>query len=240
MYQERFYRNKFKGEKLIFFNVCIYETDLCIGASSNLYDNAYEVVSFYRKQLEDFVKVYPEFLVSLVPWSPPPDAPYIAASMCKAAEKAGVGPMAAVAGAFSELTGRELLKYSDEIIVENGGDIFMSTRSPRKVGIYAGNSPFSERLAVEILPDVSPIGICTSSGTVGHSLSFGNADAALILSKDTFLADAAATAAGNLVKSPADIQAALDFVSGIDGITGALIVIGDRLGVWGDIKLTGI
>ena len=240
MYQERLYRESFKGENLIFFDVCVYETDLRIGACSNLYDKALEVVLFYREQLESFIKVYPEFLTSLVPWRVPNDAPSIVKDMCRASEKVGVGPMAAVAGAFSELTGRELLKYSDEIIVENGGDIFLSTKTSRKVGIYAGNSPLSEKIALEISPEMSPVGICTSSGTVGHSLSFGKADAALILSKDTFLADAVATAAGNMVKEPGDIEKALEFVSKTDGVSGALIIIGDKMGMWGDIKLAGV
>ena len=240
MYQERFYRDRFKGVNLTFFDVCVYETDLRIGARSNLFDNALDIVKFYREQLESFIKSYPEFLSSLIPWKAPHDAPFIVKSMCRASEKTGVGPMAAVAGAFSELTGTELLKYSDEIIVENGGDIFMSTKKSRKVGIYAGNSLLSEKLAVEISPEMSPVGICTSSGTIGHSLSFGKADAALVISKDTFLADAAATAAGNRVKEPSDIEPALDFVSKIHGVTGALIIIGDKLGVWGDIKLTGV
>jgi hypothetical protein len=240
MYQERFYRDRFKGDDLTFFDVCVYETDLRIGACSNLFDIALKIVKFYREQLEAFIKAYPEFLSSLIPWNAPHNAPFIVESMCRASEKAGVGPMAAVAGAFSELTGTELLKYSDEIIIENGGDIFMSTKKSRKVGIYAGNSPLSEKLAIEISPEMSPVGICTSSGTIGHSLSFGKADAAVIISKDTFLADAVATVAGNRVKEPSDIEATLNFVSEIHGVTGAMIIIGDKLGVWGDIELTGV
>lgn len=237
MYEKRFYRESFKGENLVFFDVCLYETDLYIGACSNLYDAALKSAEFYRMQLEEYIKVNPEFLTSLVPIKAESNAPQIIQHMCNAAEKAGVGPMAAVAGAISELTGLDLLRYSDEVIVENGGDIFMSFKSTRRVGIYAGNSPLSNKLALELTPDKSPLGICTSSGTVGHSLSFGNADAALIISKDTFLADAVATATGNIVKSADDIEKALDFAAGIDGIEGALIIIGDKLGAWGDIRL---
>lgn len=237
MYEERLYRNMFKGDSLEFFNVCIYETDLCIGASRNLHEQAFNAAGKFRSQIETYIKMHPAFLTSLVPLKACTGAPAIVAGMCEAAEKAGVGPMAAVAGAISEMTGMELLKYSDEIIVENGGDIFISTRTPRKVGIYAGKSPLSEKLALEITPDSTPLGICTSSGTVGHSLSFGKADAALIVSKSTFLADAAATAVGNMVKSPSDIEKALEFASGINGIEGALVIIGDKLGVWGNIKL---
>ena len=237
MYEERFYRNTFKGMNLTFFNVCILETDLCIGACSDLYEQAYSIAAKYRLQVETYIKDHPDFLTSLSPIEPVPDAPYIITAMCAAACKAGVGPMAAVAGALSEMTGRELLRFSDEVIVENGGDIFISTKTVRKVGIFAGKSPLSEKLVLEIMPEKSPLGLCTSSGTVGHSLSFGKADAALVVSADTLLADAVATALGNRVKSPEDIEAALEFASAIEGVEGALVIIGDRLGAWGDIKL---
>lgn len=237
MYEERWYREGFNGGNLTYFKVCVYETDLYIGAGSNLYDQAQEAVIRYREQLQSYIRMHPEFLTSLEPLEAKPGAPFIAAEMCRAARKAGVGPMAAVAGAFSELVGRELMKFSDEVIVENGGDIFLHTRTVRRVGIYAGNSPLSGKLAVEIGPDRSPLGICTSSGTVGHSLSFGKADAALVISGDTFLADSAATALGNRVKSGEDIGPALEFISEIQGVQGALVIIGDKLGVWGDIRI---
>jgi Uncharacterized conserved protein len=237
MYEKRFYRDSFKGGNLIFFDVCIYETDLCIGASSNLQDIATRYAEFYRHQLEEYIKVNPDFLTSLVPITAGNGAPEIIKHMCDAAEKAKVGPMAAVAGAISELVGLELLKFSDEVIVENGGDIFMSFNTTRRVGIYAGKSPLSDKLSLMLTPNKSPLGICTSSGTVGHSLSFGKADAALIISKDTFLADAVATATGNIVKTHDDIEKALNFAAGIEGIEGALVIIGNKLGAWGDIKL---
>lgn len=240
MFEERLYRNRFKGINLTFFNVCILETDLCIGACSDLHEQAYNIAGKYRLQIEEYVKSHPDFLTSLIPVEPAPGAPYIITAMCGAARKAGVGPMAAVAGALSEVTGKELLRLSDEVIVENGGDIFMSTKAVRRVGIFAGKSPLSEKLALEIMPEKSPLGICTSSGTVGHSLSFGKADAALVVSADTFLADAVATALGNRVNSPEDMEAALEFASGVEGVEGALVIIGDKLGAWGDIKLASI
>ncbi|MDP4094855.1 MAG: UPF0280 family protein [Bacillota bacterium] len=238
MYQERTYRNLFKGINLEFFDVCVLETDLCIGASRNLYKEALEPIKKYRKQIEEYIGLHPEFLTSLEPIEASQQAPYIIKAMCEAAKKAGVGPMAAVAGAISEMVGNELLAYSEDIIVENGGDIFIKTGTVRKVGIYAGKSPLSEKIALEISPEMTPMGICTSSGTIGHSLSFGKADAAVIISKNTFLADAAATALGNRVKSADDISSALEFVSGIEGIEGALVIVGEKLGAWGSIKLS--
>lgn len=237
MYEERLYRNLFKGINLEFFDVCVYETDLRIGASRNLYEEALSSVKKYRQQIEVYVSLYPEFLTSLEPVKVQPGAPPIVVRMCEASRKAGVGPMAAVAGAVSEMVGFDLLKYSDEVIAENGGDIFIRTNETRKVGIYAGNSPLSEKVALEISPEKTPLGVCTSSGTVGHSLSFGKADAAVILSKDAFLADAVATATGNIVKSAADIETAIQFASSIEGVEGVLVIIGDKMGAWGDVKL---
>ena len=237
MHEERTYRNMFKGINLKFFDVCAHETDLRIGAHKDLHRQALSSVAKYRDQLEAYIKLYPEFAASLKPVEAQSGAPVIVSKMCKASKKVGVGPMAAVAGAMSEMVGLDLLEFSDEIVIENGGDIFLKTDEVRKAGIYAGKSPLSEKLALEITPKKTPLGICTSSGTVGHSLSLGKADAAVILSKDTFLADAAATAVCNMVKSSYDIERAVDFASGIDGVQGALIIMDGKIGAWGDIKL---
>jgi ApbE superfamily uncharacterized protein (UPF0280 family) len=245
MYQERFYRNIFKGANLQFFDVCVYETDLKIGASKNLYKEALLNVMKYRKQIEDYTKLNPEFLRSLEPVKIKEEALVkevspIVGRMISASQKAGVGPMAAVAGAISEMVGGELLKYSEEVIIENGGDLYIKTNSIRRVGVYAGDSPLNGKIALNIYPEKTPLGICTSSGTVGHALSFGKADAAVVISKDAFLADAVATAVGNRVKSVSDIQKAMEFASKIEGIEGVLVIIGDSIGAWGDIEIDGL
>ena len=134
--------------------------------------------------------------------------------MAQVGQQTGVGPMAAVAGAMAELIGKKLLDYSPEVIVENGGDIFMKISRRRRIGIFAGNSPFTDKLALELEPEETPLGICTSSGTVGPSLSLGTTDATIVASTSAALADAAATAVGNLVKTADDLQGALDFGRG--------------------------
>ena len=145
--------------------------------------------------------------------------------------------MAAVAGAFAEFVGRELLRISPEVIVENGGDIFLKTGKTRLVGVYAGESPYTGKIALKVEPADTPLGICTSSGTVGHSLSFGKADAVIVLSPSTSLADAAATAIGNIVQTADDVQKALDFARGVAGLLGVAVIINDKMGVWGKINL---
>ena len=123
------------------------------------------------------------------------------------------------------------------MIVENGGDLFMATRRERKVGIFAGGSPFTRRLAVIIPPAPEGLGVCTSSATVGPSLSLGKADAALVKADSAVLADAAASALGNRVRGDEDLESAMAYVMRRAGVRGALVVVGEHLGAAGDIKL---
>lgn len=234
------YRKLFHGKNIEYFRAAVKQTDLQIGADRNLYDQAISLINICRKQIENHIKNNPDFLTSLTPLSCTRNSPYIVKKMCSASYKAGVGPMAAVAGAISEIVGTNLLKYSNEIIIENGGDIFIKSNIQRTISIYAGDSPLSKKLGLIVEPDSTPLGICTSSGKIGHSLNFGNADAVVIVSKNTALADATATAAANIVKTDKDINIAIDFAKKIDGVTGMIIIIDDKLGIWGDIKILPI
>ncbi len=236
-YQPRTYRHWIEGKDLIPFDVTVKETDLYIRASSNLQRKAHRLVLKYRHQLEGYIKLNPVFVTSLEPLVVPDYAPAIVRQMAEAARKAGVGPMAAVAGAVAECVGRELLDFSPEIIVENGGDIYLKILSKRIVGVYAGDSPLTGKIGLEINARDTPLGICTSSGKVGHSLSYGKSDAVVVLSASTALADAAATAIGNRVNQSADIDAAIEFGRSIDGLKGIIIVVGKSVGAWGDVKL---
>ncbi len=235
--QPRTYRHWVEGEDLTAFGVTVQETDLYIRAAANLHRQARRLVLKYRQILEDYVERTPAFLTSLEPLSISDDAPEIVCQMALAAEKVGVGPMAAVAGAVAEFVGKELLCRSPEIIVENGGDIFLRSLKKRIVGIYAGKSPLSGKIGLEISGQETPLGICTSSGTVGHSLSFGQADAVIVVSPSAIMADAAATAIGNLIKKPDDINLGIEFARGIKGINGVVIIKNENIGIWGEVKL---
>ncbi|MFH1562109.1 MAG: UPF0280 family protein [Nitrospirota bacterium] len=237
MYEKRWYRDLIKTDDLVTFEVVIEETDLLVMATKDLTSEVTKLVIEIREELKRYIAVDPEFKESLVPYKISADAPKIVKEMAEAAKIVGVGPMAAVAGAIAEYVGRRLLKNSKEVIVENGGDIFIKSLRKRKIGIYAGLSPLSNKITVEIDGQETPLGICTSSGTVGHSLSFGKADAAMVLASSTALADAAATKIGNLVKQPEDIEQALEFAKTVTGLKGVIIIKDDRMGVWGDIKL---
>jgi len=236
-YEERTYRNWVRADNLVKFEVIEKETDLLIMAETNLYDKALAFVLKYRSQLETYIEKDEKFLKALSPHRIQYDAPPIVKAMAAAARRAKVGPMAAVAGAVAEYVGRDLRPWSDEIIVENGGDIFLKINQPRKVGIWAGASRFSGRIALELDPRPKPFSVCTSSGTVGHSLSFGRADAVVIVAESALLADAAATAVGNAVKETKDIEHALKLAKKIRGLDGVLIVKDDQMGALGKVKI---
>jgi len=240
MYKPRTYRHWIKDSELVSFNVTVKETDLYIRARNNLKAKALEAVIKCRTPLEEYIESHPLFLSSLEPCSVEKDAPAIVREMAQAAQVVGVGPMATVAGAVAEAVGKDLLAYSPEVIVENGGDIFMKISKTRLIGIYADKSPLTGKIALEISPEQTPLGICTSSGTVGHSLSLGTADAVIALSHSTALADAAATALGNSIKSAEDIALAIEQAQTIDGLDGVVIIKGDKVGLWGKVKIVSL
>ena len=236
-YEERIYRNYVRADNLVKFEVIEQETDLLILAETNLYDKAMASVLRYRAELEKYIESDPQFGKSFSPVAVRYNAPAIVKEMAVAARRVKVGPMAAVAGAIAEFVGLDLLPFSNEVIVENGGDIFLKIKQTRKVGIFAGKSPFSEKIALEVEPRETPFSICTSSGTVGHSFSFGKADAVVVISGSGSLSDAAATRIGNAVMEISDIDPALKIAKKIRGLEGVLIVKDDHLGALGKIKI---
>lgn len=237
MYQPRTYRHWIRDTDLTSFSAVVKETDLRISARTNLRRKALRLVSKYRTTLERYIKQHPAFLTSLEALPIDDDTPHIVKLMLEAASKAGVGPMASVAGAIAECVGTELSAFSPEVIVENGGDIYLRSLKKRVIGIHAGNSPLSGNIGLEINRRDTPLGICTSSGTVGHSLSYGKADAVVALSRSATLADAAATAIGNLIKEPADISDGIEVAKSIAGLKGVIIIIGSDMGLWGEVKI---
>ena len=241
-YLERSYRELHRQQDLVHFQVVVKETDLDIGVRKDRYTPELikwveDLIRAGRQTLEEYIKRDPQFLKALTPYSLLPDAPPLALEMARSAELVGVGPMAAVAGTMAAWVGQALSKRTRDVVVENGGDIYIRTNRVRTVGIFAGQSPLSNRLALEISPKQSPLGICTSSGRVGPSLSFGQADAVVILSPSASLADAVATAAGNLVQVKEDIEKAVRLASSIPGVTGAVVIMDDQLAAWGQVKL---
>jgi len=160
--------------------------------------------------------------------------------MAEAARVAGLGPLSAVAGAVAEAVGTDLLQLCEEVIIENGGDIFLSSRTERTIGLYAGQSALTGRIGVLVSPETMPVGVCTSSATVGHSLSLGKADACTVVARSTALADAFATMLCNIVREPSALNEVLARVDVPRHVTGIVMTFGDKLALQGDIRLVDI
>jgi len=236
-FTERTYRNKILNHNLISYEVKVRETDLFISSDIDLTEAALASVYRYRGHLESYIKTHPHFLTSLLPIKIDELAPQIVRDMLKVSGAAGVGPMAAVAGAIAEYVGMDLLFLTSNVIVENGGDIYLKSNKEIKVGIFSGESSLNNRMALRVTPEEMPVGICTSSATVGPSLSFGRADAVCVKSKSASMADAAATAIGNLTKTKRDIKKAIAFGSQLKDVLGILIIVEGELGLWGKMEL---
>ena len=237
-YRERTYRRRVDAGNLVAFEIQVKETDLHILASADLREAAANLVFQYRGQLESHIAGHHAFLTALTPLAEEAPVPPIIKAMLKAAIATEVGPMAAVAGAMAEYVGRGLLAAgAAEVVVENGGDIFLARRQESVVGIFAGTSPLSNKIGIRIDASRMPLGVCTSSGRIGHSLSLGRADAVTVLAADTCLADAAATRLGNEVKGSGDIDHALAVAKTIAGLDGVVIIQDQRMGAWGNVEL---
>jgi ApbE superfamily uncharacterized protein (UPF0280 family) len=237
MYEERFYRGISRPQDLLCYEVSVKETDLFCCTGTDLRPFIEERVLFYRNQLEGYIKAKPLFKESLLPADFDPFAPRIVKEMIRASSSLGVGPMATVAGAIAEFIGNDIAALTDEYIVENGGDIFLKTARDRVVLIYAKDSPYSERVGIRLKGRETPYGICTSSATVGPSLSLGKADAVCVVGDSALFADGLATYVGNIVKKKEDIRIAIEKGKAFPKVSGILIILGEQMGAWGDLEI---
>jgi ApbE superfamily uncharacterized protein (UPF0280 family) len=241
-YCTRTYRHFPDQAGLVVSLVQIQETDLHILATRDVKERAMELVIQYRLQLENYIVKHPLFLATLDPLPLDFLAPPLVREMLVAGQKAGVGPMAAVAGVIAEFVGKALAADGiQEIIVENGGDLYVQRLQECSVAIFAGQSPLSYKVGLRLLPSQMPVGVCTSSGTVGHSLSFGKADSVTVVARSTALADAVATRLGNEVgatlSAKAGVERALAKAREIEGIEGAVVICGEVMGAMGAVEL---
>lgn len=232
------YRGDIRSD-LVRFAVVVKESDLLILADRDLSEQVREIVITERDRLERFIAGNPGFLHALVPISVPETAPAIVKAMAEAGAAAGVGPMAAVAGAVCDAVARGIGHDTSELIIENGGDLYVRVRQERIVAIYTGERT-SPSLGLRVRPGGGALGICTSSGRIGHSLSLGDSAAATVLAPTSALADAAATAVGNVVRGRHGIRDGLAAAGAICGVLGAVIVRGGELGAWGQVELVDL
>ncbi|MFW6135122.1 MAG: UPF0280 family protein [Elusimicrobiota bacterium] len=232
----RTYRRRIKSPDLLSFQVQEKESDLLIQAPILLQKEALDTLKYFRKTLESYIKQNPEFKKTLKPYPPDDFASPIIREMIEVSALCQVGPMAAVAGCTSQYVAENLLKKTSEIIIENGGDIYIKSSRIRNVIIYAGSSPLSNKIYLKVDSRKKGIGLCTSSGTVGPSFSMGKADAVTVLSYSAALADAAATAIGNIIQTKDDIKKGLNLAQTITGLMGLVIIKDDQMGIWGEIS----
>jgi ApbE superfamily uncharacterized protein (UPF0280 family) len=236
-YRERTYRKRARAKDLVSFHVAVKETDLWVSAERSLENETRDLILDHRHQLERYIQSHPDFLTTLQSYPQDPYAPALVRDMIEATRGVGVGPMASVAGAIAQYVAKGLHQWSDQVIVENGGDIFLKANRPVTVSIFAGESPMSGKIGVVIPKEKMPLGICSSSGTVGHSLSMGVADLVCLLSPSAVLADGAATALGNRIKNKRALEKVAMWADQIKGIMGGLVILGDKMATWGEIEL---
>lgn len=200
------------------------------------FEKASQAIISLRTDLEDYLAHNPPFLDSLVPVTPTLNPPEIALRMHRASELTGIGPMASVAGVLAQMAcERAALKGCQEVVVENGGDLFVNLKEPLTIGIYAGERVLKGKLAFRLNGEDMPLAICSSSSFMGHSLSFGQCDLATVTSKNGALADSAATLAGNLVKSEDDLESTVNIILSIPGVEGVFLVKNDKIGLGGKL-----
>lgn len=230
------------------FQVVVNETDLfitcCETALPDLPRLARDTVQDLRRILEAWIIRYPAFRESYNPVLLPRGilAPPLVRTMSRAAAQAGVGPFAAVAGAIAHATADVLHRYSDDIIVENGGDLCLYSRSDRVVGLLAHPD---EGITLGVLVEgtknaQTPVCVCASSATIGHSTSFGKGELAVIRATDGALADAHATAFCNSLHCPEDVKPLLKKAQHTKGIDGIFLQCGEALGLWGAVELVAV
>lgn len=242
-YRIRLYRDRFNRGRWKIFNVGYRESDLCIGVDGPSYTPSMEAFAAtalqeIRREMEAYLATDPRYGATLSPYTPAPGAPEILFRMAEAASKAGIGPMGAVAGAVAEHIGKRITaEYGcREVIVENGGDIYADVAEGMDIPVFAGSSPLSEKVGI-FIPSGGRIGICTSSGTVGPSLSLGKADAVMTVCEGAALADSYATAFANLIRTKEDIAPVMERIKAVPEILGAICIKDDRFGICGDYGL---
>ena len=243
-YRERSYRGRFSNDERRWFCVKFLESDLWIGVDNGSYSafmesDTYAMLVDLRRTMDAYLLIDPQYKTALTPYDAGLEAPDILKEMSRVSHKTGIGPMSAVAGAVAlKVAGFLKSRYDvNEVIVENGGDIYAQASTDMDISVFAGQSPLSEKIGLHIPAGSFPLGICTSSGTVGPSLSLGRADAVMIVCKDVMLADSYATAMANRIQSVNDLQPVIDRITNTPDILGAIAVKDDRMAICGQFEL---
>lgn len=231
------------GQGEVGFQVVVEETDLWVVAEDDLSAEVEAVVRELRGQLKAYMAVVPEFSGALSPLPVADGAPEVVRRMAQAAQACGVGPMAAVAGTIAHMVAERLAPRSPNLLVENGGDLYMYSTKPRVIGLLADPNA-GMRLGLALGPEDFPLSLCASSASIGHSLSFGQADLVVVRSPSGSMADAAATTLANRLRQPEDLNhlaavaAAIPAVQG--GVQGFFAQCQGAVALWGRLELAAL
>lgn len=223
------------------FQVVVGETDLWVAAQKDLSREVSLLAAKLRGEIQAYTALDPNFRTSFVPINVSKNAPEVVRRMAAGARLAGVGPFAAVAGTIAQMITEELEAISPEMVVENGGDIYIIGRRERVVGLLP-DLDNDALLGLRIPAKALPIAICSSSARIGHSLSFGQGDLATVLAPDGSFADAAATALCNMLHAAEDIPLVIEQAKAWakQGLQGIFVQCAGQLGLWGKFELTAL
>jgi hypothetical protein len=237
----RFYRTTGHPDNLIRTQVVIEQTDLMVLARKDLSSEVGELVHRLRAEIRTFATLHPEFLTSLTPIPVPGKSTPLISDMLEAARIVGVGPMAAVAGSIAQHVADALAFQHPDILVENGGDVYMRSTRDRIVGILPAEDG-TMVVGTPIAASDFPCALCGSSATIGHSLSFGHADLVVARSPSGAIADAAATHLANLLREKGDLPRVLARAEELaeHGLQGVLAQCDGRIGAWGKMELVAL
>lgn len=238
MYENRFYRNLSNDKNAL--EVSYRESDIYL-VSEQKYDKNFvkEKIKYYYDKIEKYIRKDPNFFSSLSPLEYDDNAPDIVKDMLSVSSQLNVGPFAAVAGAVSDYLGKSLLKLqeSKELIIENGGDIFIKTNKEKEIGLYLGKDFSPQFIKIILSKQKSSFGICSSSSKIGHSLNFGKADLVTVVGSNPIFCDAAATAYSNAIKNQRDIEKLFKKVKKERNIQALLVAYDKKIFLWGNIAL---
>ncbi len=233
------YRKKISSKTAYKWHLAYRNTDLYVASSKNIIDALVKHLIDFYEAVDRVSKTNPAFLKSLSPLRENMSYPEIINEMVRKSAVYGVGPMASIAGAVCDYIGRKLMGEARTIIIENGGDIFIKSGHQVIAGIYTENIKLGDKLKLKIQPKNTPCGLCSSSGTMGHSLSLGKTDLVSVLASTTISADAAATALANRISEEGQIQSSIEEFKKMPALKGILVIKSSKIGLWGQMELVG-
>lgn len=241
---DRHYRRIHAASGETAFQVVVEQTDLWVMACHDLSAEVGRFVHSLRGSLKAHIALHPAFAESLTPVPAPPDAPApppLIRAMSEAAKHCNVGPMAAVAGAIAQAVADAFVDHSPDILVENGGDCFMHSSRDRVAALLA-DPEAGAGLGLALPAQGFPLALCASSAFIGHSLSLGHGELVVVKADTGALADAAATALCNLLRTPADLSRVTDAAASLKrfGLRGVFAQHGGKLAAWGDMELVAL